>query len=112
MPEDQEMNDHQPAPDRPLLHRLLHTMGELLLSFLFGGGVFFGLVEFICLGNSNCDDFGGIVFYLASFIVALLIWGGYLSLCKKFRDRLPARVKLDIATAIATVILWTAFFPT
>jgi hypothetical protein len=111
MPEDHEMNDSQPAPQRPLLHRLLHTMGEVLLSFGFGGGVFFGLVDFICQGNSNCDDFGGIAFYLASFIIALLIWGGYLSLCRKLRDRLPARVKLDIATVIVTVTLWIVFFP-
>ncbi len=112
MPEDQEMNNHQPAAERPLLHRLLHTIGEVLLSFLFGSGVFLGTVGFLCAKQYSCDDFGGIVFYLASFIFALLIWGGYLSLCRKLRDRLPARVKLDIATAIATVILWTAFFPT
>ena len=105
------MNSNQPTPERPLLHRLLHTFGEVLLSFLFGGGVFFGLVGFLCTDNSNCNDFGGIVFYLASFIVTLLIWGGYLSLCRKLRDRLSARVNLDIATVIATVILWVAFFP-
>jgi sterol desaturase/sphingolipid hydroxylase (fatty acid hydroxylase superfamily) len=105
MPEDQEMNNNQPAPERPLLHRLLHTIGEVLLSFLFGSGVFLGLVGFMCLDNYSCDGFGGIAFYLASFIVALLIWSGYLSLCRKLRDRVRARVKLDIATVVASVIL-------
>ena len=104
------MDDDQPAPQRPWQHRLLHTIGEVLLSFLFAGGVFLASVKLMCLNNHSCDDFGGIIFFLVGFLVAIVIWGWFLSLCRKLRDRLPARKKLDIATAIITVILWVAFF--
>ena len=104
------MDDKQPAPQRPWQHRLLHTIGEVLLSFLFAGGVFLASVKLMCLNEYRCDDFGGVAFFVASFIVAIVIWGWFLSLCRKLRDRLPARKKLDIATTIITVILWAAFF--
>lgn len=51
-----------------------------------------------------------IAYFIPFFIVTIVIWGWFLSLCKKLRDRLPARKKLDIATAIITVILWAVFF--
>lgn len=104
------MDNKQPAPQRPWQHRLLHTIGEVLLSFLFAGGVFLASVKLMCLNNHSCDDFGGVIFFLVGFIVAIVIWGWFLSLCRKFRDRLSARKKLDIATAVVTVILWVAFF--
>jgi hypothetical protein len=104
------MDDKQPAPQRPWQHRLLHTLGEVLLSFLFAGGVFLASLKLMCLNNHSCNVFGGVAFFVASFLVAIVIWGGYLSLVRKLRDRLPARKKLDIATAVVTVILWVAFY--
>jgi uncharacterized BrkB/YihY/UPF0761 family membrane protein len=111
MPGDYAMDNNRPAPQRPWLHRLLHTIGEVLLSFLFAGGVFLASVKLMCLNEYRCDDFGGVAFFVSSFIVALVIWGWFLWLCRKMRERQPARNKLDIATAIITVILWVAFFP-
>jgi len=110
MDDDWATDNKQPAPQRPWQHRLLHTIGEVLLSFLFAGGVFLASVKLMCLNNHSCDDFGGVFFFLVGFIVAILISGGYLALCRKLRDRLPARKKLDIATAVVTLILWVAFF--
>jgi hypothetical protein len=110
MDENSLTDDKHAAPQRPWQHRLLHTIGEVLLSFMFAGGVFVASVKLMCLNNHNCDDFGGVAFFVAGFIVAILFWGWFLSLCKKLRDRLPARKKLDIATAITTVVLWAAFF--
>ena len=104
------MDDNRPAPQRPWQHRLLHTIGEVLLSFLFAGGVFLASVKLMCLNNHSCDDFGGVFFFVVGFIVAIVIWGWFLSLCRKLRDRLPARKTLDIATVIITVILWVAFY--
>ena len=106
------MDNEQPEPQRPLSHRLMHTIGEVLLSFLFAGGVFLGSVGLMCLNKYRCDDFGGLAFFVASFIIAFVVWGWFISLCRKLRDRLPARKKLDIVTTILTVILGVAFFPT
>lgn len=109
MEENPLTEDKQAAPKRPWQHRLLHTIGEVLLSFLFAGGVFLASMKLMCLKPYTCDDFGGLAFAVFSFIVAIVIWGWFLSLCKKFRDRPLARKRLDIATLIITVILWVAF---
>jgi len=107
---DNAMDDNQPAAQRPWQHRLLHTIGEVFLSFLFAGGILMTSMKLMCLKPYRCDDFGGLAYAVASFIVAVVIWGWFISLCRKLRDRLPARKKLDIATAVITVILWLAFF--
>ena len=110
MEENSLTDDKQPAPQRPWQHRLLHTIGEVLLSFLFAGGLFLVSVKLLCLNNRSCDGFGGIAFFLVGFIFAIVIWGWFLSLVKKLRDRPAARKNLDIATAVVTVIMWVAFF--
>ena len=110
MEENPLTDDKQPAPQRPWQHRLLHTIGEVVLSFFLAGGVFVVSVKLLCLNNSSCNGFGGIAFFLAGFIVAIAIWAWFLSLCQKLRDRLPARKKLDIATVVVTVPMWIAFF--
>jgi len=104
------MDDEQSAQQRPWSHRLLHTISEVLLSFLLAGGVFLASAKLMCLNPYRCDDFGGLAFFVASFIVAILVWSWFLALCKKLRDRLPARKKLDIATVAITVTLWLAVF--
>lgn len=109
--EDKPVTEEQaPIPQRPWQHRLLHTAGEVLLSFLFAGGVFAGSVKLLCLNNNSCNDFGGVAFFVAGFIIAVMLWGWFLSLCKKLRDRPAARKRLDIAAAVVTVMLWIAFF--
>jgi hypothetical protein len=104
------VDNKQAVPQRPWQHRLLHTVGEVLLSFLFAGGVFLVSVKLLCLNNRSCNGFGGVAFFVVGFLVAIVIWGWFLTLIQKLRDRLPARKKLDIATGVVTVILWVAFF--
>ncbi len=100
----------QPAPQRPWQHRLLHTIGEVLLSFLFAGGILMTSMKLACMPKYSCQDMSAIAYFIPFFIVTIVIWSWFLSRCQKLRDQLPARKKLDIATAIITVILWVVFF--
>lgn len=104
------MDNNQPAPQRPWQHRLLHTIGEVLLSFLFAGGLLMTSMNLICLNQFRCQDTSGIAYFVPIFIVTIVLWGWFLTLCKKLRDRPCARKKLDIATVIITVILWVVLF--
>ncbi len=110
MEDDPTVDNQQPSPQRPWQHRLLHTVGEVLLSFLFAGGVFFVSVQLMCLSPHRCNDFGGVAFAVAGFLFAIIVWGAFLSRVQALRDRLPARKKLDIATAALTVTLWLVAF--
>ncbi len=110
MDENQAMDDKQPAPQRPWQHRLLHTIGEVLLSFFLAGGILMTSMKLACMPKYSCQDMSGMAYFIPFFIVTIVIWSGFLSRCQKLRDRLPARKKLDIATAIITVILWLVFF--
>lgn len=110
MNNDQVMEDKPSAPQRPWTHRLLHTIGEVLLSFPFAGGILTLSMKLACMQKYKCQDMSAIGYFIPFFIVTIVIWSGYLTLCQKLRDRLPARKKLDIATVIITVILWAAVF--
>ncbi|MGB5486993.1 MAG: hypothetical protein WBN06_06365 [Lysobacterales bacterium] len=106
-----ESTDENP-PQRTAMQRLVHTIGEVALSFPFAGGVFLMSIKLMCLNNHYCNDFGGVAFFVASFIVATIAWGIFLSLCKRLRDRPAARFKLDVSVIVITVVLWIAYFVT
>ena len=104
------VDNKQPAPKRPWQHRLLHTIGEVLLSFLFAGGLLMTSMKVACMPKYSCQDMSAVGYLIPFLIVTIVLWSWFLSLCKKLRDRLPARKKLDISTAVVTVILWLVFF--
>lgn len=101
---------NESPPQRPALRRLAHTIGEVVLSFLFAGGVCLMSIKLMCLNSHRCNDFGGVAFFVASFIVATLAWGIFLSQCKRLRDRLTARFRLDVSVIVITVVLWIMYF--
>jgi hypothetical protein len=103
---------NESPPQRPALRRLAHTIGEVALSFPFAGGVFLMSIKLMCLNNHYCNDFGGVAFLVASFMVATFAWGIFLSQCKRLRDRPAARFNLDVSVIVITVGLWIAYFVT
>ena len=94
------------TPSRPLSHRLLHTCSEVLLSFVFAGGLCMVLIIEICRNNHSCNDFGGVAFFVFSFLITVFVWSGLLALFRKYRDRLQSRIRLDITVVLITVALW------
>ncbi len=98
------------AAHRPTLRRLMHTLIEVALSIPFAGGVFMASLRLMCLNNHACNDFGGVAFFVASFMVATVVWGMFLSLCKRFRDRPSARKVLDVSVVAITAALWILSF--
>lgn len=92
--------------------RLLHTLGEVLLSLVFAGGLFMVLVELMCLKRYRCDDFKGIIFYIISLILTIIVWGFLIQAYKKNRNQFGTRKKIDIALGVITVALWAGYFLT
>ena len=104
------MNEESPTALRPLLHRIFHALLEVLIGFVLAGGVFIGSNVFFCLNPYNCDDMGGIVWLILSFLIAVIVLAAYMSLCRRYRHRYRARVRLDSAAAILAVLIWAAWF--
>ena len=102
-------NSKPQDPERPVFHRLLHAVGEAVLGVVLAGGLFVGIWELVCYGSSRCDDFTGLAYAIFSFIAALLICGMYFSLCRRFRNRLKARYRLDATVGVITVVVWAAY---
>ena len=44
-----------------------------------------------------------------SFIAAVLISGVYFSLCRRFRNRLKARFRLDAIVGAITAVIWIRY---
>lgn len=107
---DKEASTNDKPPQRPILRRLAHTIGEVALSFLFASGVCLVSIKLMCLDNHSCYDFGGVAFFVAGLLLAMFAWAMFLTLCKRFRDRPDARRKFDIGAVIVTVSLWIGFF--
>ena len=105
-----EQFDDAATPERPLLRRMLHALAEAVGIFVFGGGLFIVGAEFLCLNNRYCNNMGGVAFFVLSFLVTLAVCGLLVSLFARFRTRLGARKKLDIALGVATVFLWALYF--
>ena len=105
----EQLNDAA-TPERPLLHRLLHALAEAVGIFVFGGGLFIVGAEFLCLNNHYCNNMGGVAFFVFSFLVTLIVCSLLVSLFARFRTRLQARKRLDIALAVAAVFLWVLYF--
>ena len=97
-------------PQRSIWRRLAHTIAEVALSFLFAGAVFMMSVKLMCLNNYSCNDFGGVAFFVAGLLIAMLTWGLFLSLCKRFHDRPKARMRFDLSAVAVTVGLCIAYF--
>ena len=97
-------------PERPWLHRILHSLAEAIGVFVFGGGLFMVGANFLCLNNSGCNNFGAIVFWLFSFLVTIFVCGFLVKYFTRFRNRPNARKNLDIAVGVAAVILWVVYF--
>lgn len=104
-----EMNGEAKATQRRLRDRLLHATAEVLLSFVLAAGLFFGLYRLMCHYTHSCDNFGGVAFAILSFLMTLFVWGWFLSLCRTFRHRLAARIRLDAIAAFLTLSVWAAF---
>ena len=100
--------DDAAGRQRPLGHRLVHVVVEVILSFLLAGGLFLELFHLTCLGHNNCASFGGIAYMIASAVLATIFWATYLGLCRRFRTRLRVRRNIDIAAAILTAVVWIA----
>ena len=100
------MDNNDKGSSRSSARRLLHTFAEVLLSFIFAGGLCIVLVIEMCRNNHQCNDFGGVAFFVFSFFISIFAWGGLLSLFKKYRDRPQSRTRLDITVAVITVGLW------
>ncbi len=100
------MDTNEKSAQRSTSRRLLHTLAEVLLSFAFAGGLCIVLVIELCRDNYRCYDFGGVAYFVFSFLVTVFVWGGLLSLFKKYRDKPEARKRLDIAVGLTTVALW------
>jgi len=105
-----EQFDDAATPERPLLHRLLHALAEAVGIFVFGGGLFIVGAEFLCLNNRHCNNMGGVIFFVISFLVTLAVCGLFVTFFAKFRFRLHARKRLDIALGVASVFLWVLYF--
>jgi len=105
----EQLNDAA-TRERPLLHRLLHALAEAVGIFVFGGGLFIVGAEFLCLNNHNCNNMGGVAFFVFSFLVTLVVCGLLVSFFARLRTRLDARKKLDIAVGVASVFLWVLYF--
>lgn len=95
---------------RPWLRRLLHALAEAIGIFIFGGGLFIVGAEYLCSNNHYCNNMGGIAFFILSFLVTLIVCGILVTLFAKFRSRLNARKKLDIAVGVSAVLLWVLYF--
>ena len=98
------------TPERPLLHRLLHALAEAVGILVLGGGLFIVGTAFLCDNNRHCNNMGGIVFAIFSFLVTIGVCSGLITYFAKFRHRLDARKKLDIAVGVAAVFLWVLYF--
>ena len=105
-----EQVDDAAIPKRPLLRRLLHALAEAVGIFVFGGGLFIVGAEFLCLNNHYCNNMGGIMFFIISFLITLAVCGLLVTLFARFRMRLRARKRLDIALGVASVSLWALYF--
>ena len=97
------------GPERPVLHRLLHAFGEAVLGLVLAGGLFVAIWELVCYGSTRCEDFTGLAYMIFSFIAALVISGVYISLCRRFRNRLNARVRLDTIVGVITLVVWAGY---
>ena len=100
------MEPNEQNSTRPVLNRLLHTLAEVLLSFLFAAGLCIVLMIELCRNNHSCNDFGGVAFFVLSAGIAIAAWATLLALFKKHRDRPQSRLRLDIAAVVVTVALW------
>jgi hypothetical protein len=105
-----EQFDDAAMPERPLLRRYLHALAEAVGIFVFGGGLFIVGAELLCLNNHYCNNMGGVAFFVLSFLVTLVVCGLLVSFFARFRTRLGARKKLDIAVGVAAVFLWVLYF--
>ena len=105
-----EQLDDAATPERPMLRRYLHALAEAVGIFVFGGGLFIVGAEFLCLNNHYCNNMGGVAFFVISFLITLVVCGFLVTLFGKFRIRLRARKRLDIALGVATVFLWALYF--
>jgi sterol desaturase/sphingolipid hydroxylase (fatty acid hydroxylase superfamily) len=99
-----------PIIERPVLHRLLHATAEVVVSLVMAGGLWMIMVQMMCLDSYRCDDMGGIVYWLASAFIAMIVWSGFMSLCGRYRHRLVARRNLDIAAVLLTIVSWIGYF--
>jgi sterol desaturase/sphingolipid hydroxylase (fatty acid hydroxylase superfamily) len=88
----------------------MHALLEVLIGFVLAGGVFIASNVFFCLKLYRCDDMGGLVWLILSFLIAVIVLAVYMSLCRRYRHRYRARVRLDSAAAILAVIIWVAWF--
>jgi len=100
------MDKNDQGSSRPPIGRLLHTFAEVLLSFIFAGGLCMVLVIEMCRDNHRCNDFGGVAFFILSFLITIFAWSGLLSLFRKYRDKPQSRTRLDITVGLITVGLW------
>ena len=91
------------------MHRLLHALGETVLGLALGGASFVTTWELVCYQSYRCEDFKGLAYMIFSFIAALLISAAYFSLCRRFRNRLKARYRLDAIIGVVTVVAWTVY---
>ena len=105
----EQLNDAA-TPERPLLRRMLHALAEAVGIFVFGGGLFIVGAELLCLNNHNCNNMGGVAFFVISFLFTLVVCGLLVSLFARFRLRLLGRKRLDIALGVETVFLWGLYF--
>ena len=96
-------------PQRPVLHRLLHTFGEIALGLALGGGSFVGIWALVCYQSTRCEDFKGLAYMIFSFIAAMLICAVFFSFCRRFRNRLKARYRLNAIAGFVTVVVWSVY---
>lgn len=106
---DDQFDDEIRANIRPLKIRLLHASMEVLLSFVFAGGLFLEVTRWVCLDNHQCNDFGGIAYMVFGLFVTMIAWSVFLSMCRRFRDRPVARKRLDIGISVVTAGLWLSY---
>lgn len=106
---------NEPLPEssqaqlRPVSHRILHASGETLVGILLGIGLFLASTTLFCEGTYNCDDYGGIVFFIAGCIIALIASFAFFLLCRRFRFRFPMRKRLDIVASLVTIAAWAVW---
>jgi hypothetical membrane protein len=106
---------NEPVPEssqpelRPLSHRIPHALIETLVGFLLGIGLFLASTTLFCEGTYNCDDYGGIVFFIAGCIIALIASFAFFLLCRRFRFRLRERKRLDVIASLITIVAWAVW---